>query len=85
VKNTAECTGLSERTVKRVTKECRENDENLPSPPKKPTIRPEIEVDEFFQSVIRRKVHSFYLHKVYLTAINVLQEIRNEHDDIPEM
>jgi hypothetical protein len=85
VKNTALCCGVSECTVKNVSREVKNSENNEPSSPKKKIGRPRIVLDEYFQGVVRRKVHQFYLRKIYPTIANILAELRNENEDFPDI
>lgn len=85
VANTARCCGVSESSVKKVIKECEESEYNVPPSPKKSTGRKRVILDEFFQGVVRRKVHSFYIKKIYPTVEQILCDIKNDFPDFQDI
>jgi hypothetical protein len=62
--------GVFECTVKNMSMEIRNRDIRLHNPSITHPGRPPMVLDAFFQGVIRIKVHSFYLRKVYQTVSN---------------
>jgi hypothetical protein len=85
VKNAALCCGVSEATVRKLSKQMNDSLDNTPPSPKKSTGRPKIHIDEYFHAKIRQKVHSFYLRKLYPTVEDVHREIKQDNPDFPTM
>lgn len=75
-------TGISQATIYRLLSE-RKNGGKVKTPKLSPGRMP-LEVDEQTKSLIRRKVHSFYLNKEIPTIDKILGVIR-EDESIPEM
>ncbi|KAF4531050.1 hypothetical protein B566_EDAN017391 [Ephemera danica] len=85
IKNTAICTGYSERTIKRITSQVDSELNAQPPPPRTSTGRTRIFLDEFLKGVIRRKVHSFYIRKLHPTITDIHRELKADVEDFPDM
>jgi hypothetical protein len=85
VKRTADCLQISVSSVKKICNESEENGCVLPPVPRLNQGH-RIVLDEFFQGVVRRTVHSFYIEKDYPTVEKVLQKVReNCGGDFPDI
>ena len=83
VKRTAECLGISERTVKRVSKEAANSEELRESHQKEG--RPPIYVDDFLIGVIRRKLFDFYMEKTFPSVEKLLKKLIEDVPDFPKI
>ena len=83
VKRKAECLGISERIVKRVSKEAA-NSEELREPHQMEG-RPSIYVDDFFIGVIRRKLFNFYMAKTFPSVEKLLKKLIDDVPDFPKI
>jgi hypothetical protein len=83
-KRTSACLGVSEVSVKRVRSE-KVNCGELSEPEHRDNAGRRIVVDEFFQGVIRRTVHSFYERKEYPTVDMIFSKVKGDCSDFPLM
>nr|CAI5857828.1 unnamed protein product [Callosobruchus analis] len=75
-------TGVGEATIYRLLKQLK--DGSVTVPPKKPTGRKPIQLDDSGKQMIQKKVHSFYFQKIIPTLDKVLVEI-NEDQSLPNI
>lgn len=90
VKRTAEATGLSERTVKRIRAEeaggpFREQQGPSSARQYENAGKPQITIDDFMMSAIRLQVHSFYLERRMPTVDEVFQRCQSNIENFPDM
>ena len=75
MKRTAEATGVSERSIRDIHKQCITQESQLLTPVKRYSIsRIRINPDTFDREAIRRLVHDFYTRKEYPTISAVLDK-----------
>nr|CAI5857783.1 unnamed protein product [Callosobruchus analis] len=77
-------TGMGEATIYRLLKQRKDGSVTVPS--KRSTGRKRIQLDDSDKQMIRKKVHSFYFHNIYIipTLDKVLVEI-NEDQSLPNI
>ncbi|KAJ8675488.1 hypothetical protein QAD02_011274 [Eretmocerus hayati] len=85
VELTANCLQISKTSVKRVSREFRNNGGYVEAPKNHLADRKAVQIDPFFQSAIRRSMFDAYSRKEYPTAENILQTMLDSFPDFPDL
>ncbi|KAJ8687185.1 hypothetical protein QAD02_022979 [Eretmocerus hayati] len=85
VELTANCLQISKKSVKRVSREFRNNGGYVEAPKNHLAGRKAVQIDPFFQSAIRRSMFDAYSRKEYPTAENILQTMLDSFPDFPDL
>lgn len=85
ITNVSKVCGVSESTVRRVKQSVKQSDSTESTAPKTSVGRPNIHISSFHQDCIRQTVHDFYVKKTYPTVADVLQKLRENVPDFPEI